>query len=555
MSSVGGAEKSNADVLRQNREDYQGRESELVKKHKKDLKRLTAQFDKEVQDLKSDYSNQMDELRSKTKEILSSRDIQNQKKIDDIRNLYATQLKKKQEDNDQTKQVIDDSYTRELEKLKAINEQQRDSVSKSYRNELEAKEKNYSEIIENMRTENEKAWQERRNKMTNAQDIEKSLLAAERDNKVTELQKTLDRVRFEKDQKYNEKAKLDQAQMERVTDNFADQIRHERTQHETAMATRAVALDDSRQSLAEKYREANETRDKNYKDGIEALRGSVNARIDDQVKGLEGQVQAQKDLNLDKQMQQKIAAESERKNIISQYQSKLTDYERQKNEAVQKMREGKYDEVERLSVQKDALYRQMNRGYLDKLEKMGSKNREERSALEINQANQINHVVNQADKRINKALENTQKAQGNLSAFYDESLDQMKDIYAENLRNLRTIHMAERNKLGQRYESQFRDQETKFTNRLNELERLQEEQIAKLKEDQKKEIARIEQSAAQKIDARAKAADIDKENTRLQFETKLAQIRDSQGKEMERANRRHQEELVSVIQKSQFRKA
>ena len=99
MSGVSPSDrKKQTDELRSFREEAHTREAEEAKRHKKEIKRLQAAQNKEMEQLKQSYDERITDLRSKSTEIMSERDLANQAKIDKLRSLYSDSLKKKTKD-------------------------------------------------------------------------------------------------------------------------------------------------------------------------------------------------------------------------------------------------------------------------------------------------------------------------------------------------------------------------------------------------------------------------------------------------------------------------
>ncbi|NJL25632.1 MAG: hypothetical protein HC902_10965 [Calothrix sp. SM1_5_4] len=94
MSSVGSSDSSSNprdEVVRRNREDYQKKEAELVKKQAKELRRLNEQHYAEMERIKNDHQSQMENLRKASTDTISARDHRYQKEIEDIRTMYRKQ--------------------------------------------------------------------------------------------------------------------------------------------------------------------------------------------------------------------------------------------------------------------------------------------------------------------------------------------------------------------------------------------------------------------------------------------------------------------------------
>jgi hypothetical protein len=170
---------------------------------------------------------------------------------------------------------------------------------------------------------------------------------------------------------------------------------------------------------------------------------------------------------------------------------------------------------------------------------------------------QIAQVTNNADSRVRKMLDLTNKNQVNLEKTYAESLDAVKDNYVNKIGAYREKAVSDQQATNKSMSERFRGLDESLNNKLENTIKTYEDKIAQLKEEQSREMKRLENMYGQRSKDQEKATKLEKESLTMKYEAKLAQLNESHQEQLERVNRRHQEDMqnLSVKMSSYSRKA
>jgi tRNA uridine 5-carbamoylmethylation protein Kti12 len=108
--------------------EYQSREAELVKKNKKEVRRLNQAHDKEIQKMKKSYDQKIEDLRGITREKLSDKDQDNISKIESLRKIYADSMSKKVQEANDLREAQATTYENQIKNERQINEGQKNEL-------------------------------------------------------------------------------------------------------------------------------------------------------------------------------------------------------------------------------------------------------------------------------------------------------------------------------------------------------------------------------------------------------------------------------------------
>jgi hypothetical protein len=250
MSSVTATDRNRADeTIRRNREEYQNRENQLIKRHKQEVKHLTEENQKEIEELKGDYSEQLDEMREKMRETLTNKDQQNLKKIDDMRQAYLDSLRNKIADNDEKRNELKESYAAERAKDKEINEQQKHILKNNFDAELQVREKAFQDYSKQAQGEVKETIENRTKKLNEKHGSELQAMREDRDHSVAQVQKTLSDTETAYRIKLQDTQRMKEQETGRLRDNFENIVQNEQKERQNLLSTLNDVQKNERQQM------------------------------------------------------------------------------------------------------------------------------------------------------------------------------------------------------------------------------------------------------------------------------------------------------------------
>jgi hypothetical protein len=154
MSSINGDAKNrnNADeTIRRSREEYRRRESDLAKKHNKEIRRLTEAHRTELKKVKEGHSERMREAQETMNENITRRDSYYKKQIEDLRKLHRDQVRTSMDSADRKIESARTALAKEKEMSQRATDSKIKDLSHSSNTMLVEKEKRHQESIERLR--------------------------------------------------------------------------------------------------------------------------------------------------------------------------------------------------------------------------------------------------------------------------------------------------------------------------------------------------------------------------------------------------------------------
>lgn len=541
--------RSYDDRIRQTREEAEEREASLVKRKNAELKRLEQRHQAELKKINEEYQNQLDSVQSRNRETLTERDRKHREDMDEMKGVYLGQLRRKMEDNQQQREVLEETYRNELAKQKSVSSAQRDHISQRQSEALAERDERFNELVQSSRKEMNEAIDRNRRQLGEAHEKETSVLRADRDESLArkELEKRelvkayTGQVKHERrlregtegrwHQKYYDTVENMKSahgeQIEGMRDEMAEAIVHERDKFQRK-------LEDQYQNSA--------MQSQNFQDSVENRQNSQIRSRDSQIQNLQAK------LNTEKVKNERMRG-LERRNLTQAYEKRWDDLERQRRETVDVMKDLADRRVAAARGNGDETIRQMERDRRIQTANDRMRNREDRQQLIEAGKDRQEEVQAAADRRIRQVQKDTNESIRVMSDHYDEKLADVKDTYAERVTKQRDAHVTEQSNLTRDINKRFRDFEIRAGNRLEMVTGEYENKIAQMKENFAKDKRRIEDMYEQRLNALSKGHKVEKDSVEQKYEAKLAVSEERHREDMEKLNRKHQEELKVVAQR------
>ncbi|MNL02614.1 hypothetical protein D3C87_1231260 [compost metagenome] len=113
----------------------------------------------------------------------------------------------------------------------------------------------------------------------------------------------------------------------------------------------------------------------------------------------------------------------------------------------------------------------------------------------------------------------------------------------------REENLNERVSMSKEMTQRFRNLENSFNGKLENTVKSYETKLSDLKDTQARELKRLENLYTQRLSERDKAARLEKESVMQKYEAKIVQSNESHTDQLDRMNRRHQEDMQNLAVK------
>lgn len=553
MSSVSASDRSDqTDQVRQAREDYQDKETELVKKHKKEVKRLEEEKNQEIENIKADYGREIQDLRNKTKNVLTEQDIKNQKKVEDLRAMYMDQIKKKASEQDQLRTSVNESHKGEIEKKDQIAQQQREVLSRNFQRELDDRDKNFKEYQTFAQKETRDAIDKNRNRIVESTKQEVGALTQSYDTERARLEGDISEQRKSYEIKLRDQERQHQSSEKRLSDNFTDQIMGERKMHDVVLDNKNAISQAERKDAESHFQQKISQKQDQMENSFQDLKDNINGRIDRDVRSRDNKIQNLKESQIAETLTEQRLRNLERKNLMRDFKDQEAILEVQRDEAQNIASERAHKMIGENDRNNNKIMADMTRRNQSKIDMMELQNKDDRANLEFIHKTAMGHTQEQADKRVRDSLKNAAVTQENLQKYHEDQLDLTRNDFQQILNDQRQSAIEEMRKANLRTEARLNETENKYSKKLEEQAAQYESKIKQLVDNHKKEMKQQDVSFGQRIDEREKAHKLDMDTSEVKYQSRVASMNEEHQKEIERLNKRHQEELNNLISRMNY---
>lgn len=553
MSSVSGADRNrHTEELRNQREEYQERESEEVKKHRKEIRRLNQQHGEEVARLKENYNSRIEDLRSRSNENMTERDQANQAKIEEIRSMYHDQLKRKVGDSEDRKNEQVGALRGELAKSKQINEQQKDILVDQFNTTMAEREDVYKENAEKARVEMQDALKNRTSSLNAKHEKELSAVTGDRDRMLAQSATDKNANKNMYENKLRSQERQFNNKMAKAEENWHENFRQKEVEMDDALQGRNQALQLERRNMQDKYDRATQAKTDQMDQVRKNYEEAAQNRGNRELRSANFEAQRQQNMRFQEAAKSSRMSKLEKGNIIADYEKRIAVMDDERAQIRGKAMDEARDMVQTNARKNERLIGDITRE--DQRNRMIANERhaEDRARLEIEAKQKEDHTAKQTDGRIRKVIQATNEAQTQQIETHEKNLNELKSSYAENLMNQRQAQFSQLKDTYLRMEDRLRQNDEKHVKKLEDTEGAYQAKIKDIEKHYEGEIKKRDDLLAKKESQGEKVRRTERETMNLQFESKLAKLDEEHQRELDRLEKRHNDQMLSLTERLNY---
>lgn len=549
MSTVGG---SGDDVVRKTRDEYRKKESDLIKKHQKEMQKVEEANEKQVNDLKTSQDKQYKALHKDTRETITAKDHKYQQEVENMRNIHRRQLQQAVEDSQQQQQSgniskkMENGQQREQfeSRLKGLQEQNVSNINK--------KTEEFQGTLEEMRNKQQDSVSENRNKMNLKHQQEMAALVEHREKDKANMQERYDAYRRTAEGKIENLNMKSWKDREKASENLLNTVRRERVTHEDTLTATKEGYKEALETTREKFDKVNNLRSGQQEEFRKNMENHVENRVMNKMHQLEVD---KEDLKLGQALQRaelKRQSNKEVANIKNEFNKNIVGYEMDRKDALVESNESHARDINALSdkhskVFTDAMRKQM-------AEKNSQQYRAQNALSDIQRdfGARTDQQKIMADMRVKNIHETSEESKARVIEQQKEVIEGMKFGHSEEIKEMRKKMEQDHRAVIDNLKDQMLKQEVANTEKNSMLMQKYEKQIAHLNDTLNKErrehddyvrraVSTLQQEHKQQLDT---------QNT--QFTEKAKQMQERFQNELKTENRKYQEkteQLISTIKK------
>jgi hypothetical protein len=551
MSSVSTSDRANqTDEIRRIREEYEGKESETIKKKNKEIKSLSQKHDAEIDKLKDDYAGQVDTLRSKQTENIDERDRRHNDEISKIRDLYLGNLRKKSEDEMRDRDIEKQTFHSDLAKEKSISEQQRGVIERDYKGALTKKEKLSAEREEKTKLALQEGIRDRTDKLNDKHKAELESLSEGRDREVMGLRNTLENVKVSSAEQQDTEERSHRADTDRRENAFETAYRNQEHNNSEMIGMRDNMLKEEKVHLNAKMgRKIDEETEK-----MTALRDSyksdMDGRVGDLIRSANSEAaQARNDRVIDSVTTKRIG-DLERGHLMTAYQEREDGLHRERDQIYTVVNEQGRKRVNDVIDRTDKMMADTGRRNRTEQDIERMRAQEALNQSELIRHDQLENANNRADQRVKKVVTTSNQAFADETKQHKENIDELRHTYSDNLQGQREAQLESLNSVYSRMDQKLRDLEAHLMKKHDDAVEFYESKIDDIVTQNKKDVQRMNQNFESRMNQQDKAAKMEQDSVAQKYEQKLAVQDDVHQKDLNRLEKRHQEQLQTVASKA-----
>lgn len=552
MSSVGSSDSSssskrNDEVTRRNREDYRKNESEQIKKHQRELRRLNEQHYSQLEELKQSHASQMENLREASHDALSGRDQKYQEDVEGLRDLHRKQLEQSADENQRKDESLRRSTTTELKQTKAQSDARFERLNQDYRAGLEKTEKNSAEVLAEARKSQAEGIAQNRSRLESDYQVKYDALKDERNQTVGHLQNEGDKYRQNAEGRLKSQQLHHFGDQQRSSENMIRAVQHEREARQDSEEMMREGFTEGLGKMRDRFDKAASKESDAMRMSRENLESDVSTRVVSKLDRLERDKMDLKEKMVHDQVKINFQKQREINNVADAYQKNMENYKEQRDEAVRQGNERNHRDVAEIRKEMEGHMSNNTRFYQGK---MNEENRIQRGAYDnLKQDTDLRSEQTRllADQRVKSVFEKSTEEKARLTEMSMENHSATQRVHQDEMKALRDQLETDKQVAVGRLTEQLKKQEIGHTERMGQVVSKYEKQIVALKDQMMRDRKINEENLKRSVEDLQRVHKLGLDQIEAQNRDRLRQLQAHQDQEIRSVNKRHEEKLDSVL--------
>ncbi len=550
MSSVSGADKQKnryEEMIRRQREEYQKRENDLIRRHNIELRAISETHQADIDKLKLSNADKSNEFGQATQTALTQKDSHYQDEISKIQKIHKDQLASLKEDYGRQLAVTRDSQKSQVTSKDKNFDQRMNDMKSHYDEILTATDKNNNKRLAEVHDNQKEALSQQRERLNKVHDSEVKGLTDMRTEEVGERQRAYDQLRQTADMRMKSQEARHRTDTSRVSDTHMEQMRQKAVEFNDLQATDRggykEALTKMRQDFVKKEGENDQKREMSAQN----LATEVGERINNDVSRLKTEVARAKNESVVNQVKQKHISDREVNAYKQQMFENIDDYKRQKDE----MSDGFKDRIASdLRKQRSELSDQIGdseKYYKRKAEVENFIAKESINNLQSEFGDRDIQLKGQSEMRVKTIRDYALRNEEALKEHHKNEKQVMRDSSEKDKLDVQLKLTDEKNQAVDRTIQRMRKMEIEHSVKEQEAQNLFNKEMAMMNEKQTKEKEEIRSKGKVAIENLQRTHHNELEATKMRYEQKLSEINQQHDQELEKNNRKHQAQLDDLL--------
>lgn len=552
MSSVGSSDSSNSargqdEVVRRNRESASSNESEMVKKHAREIRRLNEEHYAELEDIKNAHSAQMENLRKASNADITARDNKYQTEMENLRGLYRKQMQGQADETQRREDMLRKTGKDGMEHEKEVTDTKIDRLRTDYENSLRAKENSFGETLNENREIQKAAIDDTRERLGRKFEEQANNLTADRNSQVGSLQKNLSDYRRNAETRMREQDLRQMQDKQRASNALLRTVKKERLASQDAQDYLREGFKDGLEATREKFEKAAAAEREVGNMSRESLKSTVGNRIENQVNRLEQENLDLKDSNVRQDTMSKQQQRREIANVTDAYQKNMDNYREQRDEAVRSSNERTHKDVTKVRGELEKQATEVNRYYRTQQDEQNRIHRSAYDNLKGDSEIRTEQIKSNADNRVKNLYETTAEEKARIVELQADNHTASQRAHQDEMKALRSTLEADKQIAVNNLQDHIQKQEVAHSERMNQVVSKYEKQIQVLKDQLVREKKIGEENLKRSTEEMARMHKVALDQVAAQNRDRVRQLETVHSEELRTLNKRNDEKVDQII--------
>lgn len=546
-SSDGGSRASDNETVRRKYEDFRKKESELVKKQQKEIRRLNESHYGEVERLKEEQQTQMQNLQKGSQDAISARDHKHQQEIEDVRNLHRKTLQGMAEDNQRREETLRNATQMDTKSERQRSQDRFEKLSRDYDSNLKSQEQAFAQGLEDSREAQQSAIGRNRENLTKAHERETASIRDGRDESIRKLQGEYDQYRTTTNKEKREHTVRDLAEKKRTGDNLMRAVRNEREARVDTEQSLREGFQDGLGQMRERYDQALKKNAEMQRMSEDDLKSGITNRVENQVDRLQAQNIDLRDQNVRDGANRRREAQREIANYRDAFQKNVENYKEQRDEVIRSANENTAKDVQKVRDDLETQIVENNRFYQGRMNEQERIQRGAYEQLKGEATARTQQTKDLTDGRVKHVYDVAEEEKSRLIELNNQNHTANQRLKADQMKALREKLEDDKQQAVNRLQDQMRKQELQHAERMGQVVSKYEKQLQGLKDQMLRERKLGEEGMKRMTEELARVHKMEVEQVENKNREKLRQLNTQHGEELRGLNRRHEDKLDQVI--------
>jgi len=549
MSTISGSDNSSRqdDKVRRTREEYRQNESDMVKKHQKELRRISELHNEEIERLKKAHETQLNELKRSTQETISSRDHKYQQEMESVRELHRKQLENTASSANRKIENTKKFSGEELKESELRHQQRISELTNDYAKANRAREEVVARSMKEMRDQQQSEVQNYRERLNQRHANELEMLAEVHQRELSETENQARNYKKNAEARFRDQELRSLQNRQKASDDLVDTVRRERANQSQNEKILRQGFEDGIAQTRKRFEDrASDERQKNEA-ARDATKADVYERVNNQLRMRERENQELRAANARKDLARKAETERTIDNMRDAFQENVKVAEQQRAEAIRVSNKEHAKDIHKIQRENSDRTVEMTRGYLEKVEDQEERAKANLETIESDFKARQEYAKTTADQRVRHVINETEMDKARLAEMHDNSRSMAARSHKEEMDQLRVKMERDKRESIERMKDMMRKMEAQHQEKSASIVAKYEKEIARMND----EMARVKRDQGEQI--KRLQSELDRQHRtemdvqQSQYQDKLRKVQEQHSDEIRMVNQRHQERMDQLL--------